>query len=78
MNTFNGAVCATNAPYGDSSSTTYSYYLSANGDTLRLCQTKTPATSSATGYPGEICWDTNYIYVCTASNTWKRSALSSF
>lgn len=27
---------------------------------------------------GVIAWDVNYIYVCTASNTWKRAALSAF
>ena len=26
--------------------------------------------------PGQICWDANYIYVCTATNTWKRSPLT--
>lgn len=32
--------------------------------------------SSSTGIIGQICWDANYIYVCTASNTWKRVALT--
>jgi len=36
------------------------------------------STSSATGTEGDIVWDTNYIYVCTATNTWKRAALSSY
>ena len=38
----------------------------------------TPASSSATGTAGQIEWDANYIYVCTATNTWKRAALASF
>lgn len=25
-----------------------------------------------------ICWDSNYIYVCTETNTWKRASLSSW
>lgn len=33
---------------------------------------------NSSGLPGMIVWDTNYIYVCTATNTWKRVALSSF
>jgi hypothetical protein len=33
---------------------------------------------NSSGLPGMIVWDTNYIYVCTAANTWKRVALSSF
>ena len=32
-------------------------------------------TATATGTTGQICWDTNYIYVCTATDTWKRVAL---
>jgi hypothetical protein len=38
----------------------------------------TPATSSATGTAGMISVDASYIYVCTATNTWKRAALSTF
>jgi len=32
--------------------------------------------STATGSTGQVCWDSNYIYVCTATNTWKRSPLT--
>ena len=32
--------------------------------------------ANATGSVGQICWDSNYIYVCTATNTWKRTALT--
>ena len=28
------------------------------------------------GNVGQICWDTDYIYVCTSTNTWKRSPLT--
>lgn len=38
----------------------------------------TPASASATGTAGSICWDADYIYVCTATNTWKRAALSTW
>jgi hypothetical protein len=38
----------------------------------------TPASSSAAGTTGQIIWDTNYIYVCVSTNTWKRSALSTW
>jgi hypothetical protein len=38
----------------------------------------TPSSSSATGKAGSIVWDTGFIYICTATNTWKRVALSSF
>lgn len=39
---------------------------------------QTTKASNATGNPGEICWDSGYIYVCTAANTWKRAALSTY
>jgi hypothetical protein len=35
-------------------------------------------TGTSTGLPGMITVDSNYIYVCTSSNVWKRAALSSF
>lgn len=38
----------------------------------------TPASSSATCTVGDSAWDTGFIYICTATNTWKRVALSSF
>jgi hypothetical protein len=49
-----------------------------NSDVLRLRTAKTPANASAAGNAGDICWDTNYIYVCVATNTWKRSAIVSW
>jgi hypothetical protein len=39
---------------------------------------RTPASASATGVAGEVCWDTNYIYVCVATNTWKRAAIATW
>jgi hypothetical protein len=41
-----------------------------------LSQTLTTKTSTSPGTAGQISWDANYIYVCTAANTWKRVALS--
>jgi hypothetical protein len=49
-----------------------------NGDRIRIGTAKTPASASATGATGEICWDASYIYVCTATNTWKRAALATW
>lgn len=37
-----------------------------------------PASASATGTTGEIRIDANYIYVCTATNTWKRVAIATW
>jgi hypothetical protein len=49
-----------------------------NGDRIRVGTAKTPASASATGTAGEICWDASYIYVCTTTNTWKRTAITTW
>lgn len=53
-------------------------YLDINSDTIRVRTSKTPSSASDTGTQGQIAWDSNYIYVCTATNTWVRSALSTW
>lgn len=40
--------------------------------------TSTPASASAAGTAGTIAWDASYIYVCTATNTWKRVAIATW
>lgn len=52
--------------------------LDINGDSMRLRTAKTPASATATGTAGQICWDTNYVYICVATNTWKRAALTTW
>jgi hypothetical protein len=52
--------------------------LQVNGDRVRIATAKTPASASDTGVAGEICWDASYVYVCTATNTWKRTAISTW
>jgi S1-C subfamily serine protease len=52
--------------------------LQVNGDRIRVATAKTPASATDTGTAGEICWDADYIYVCTATNTWKRTAISTW
>jgi len=52
--------------------------LDVNSTDIRIRNTKTPASSSAAGFKGTICWDASYIYVCTDANTWERSAISSW
>lgn len=40
--------------------------------------TLVPASASASGSEGQIAWDANYVYVCTATNTWKRVAIATW
>lgn len=37
-----------------------------------------PATSTSPGSKGDNAFDANYFYVCVATNTWKRVALSTW
>jgi len=48
------------------------------GKILRIGTAKTPATAGAAGNAGEICWDSSYMYVCIATNTWRRMAHASW
>ena len=52
--------------------------LDVNSDKIRVRSAKTPASATDTGNPGEICWDSSYIYVCVATNTWRRVAHSTW
>ena len=46
--------------------------VSVGGILSSLPQTK---AANAAGTAGQICWDSDYIYVCTATNTWKRAQI---
>ena len=37
-----------------------------------------PATAADTGTVGQLAVDASYIYVCTATNTWKRVAIATW
>lgn len=52
--------------------------LDVYGDKIRIRTSKTPSSATDTGVTGDICWDASYIYVATASNTWKRAAISTW
>jgi hypothetical protein len=52
--------------------------LQVNGNRIRIATAKTPSSAADTGTAGEVCWDADYIYVCTATNTWKRTAITTW
>ena len=37
-----------------------------------------PSTASSTGSAGDIRYDSGYVYICVATNTWKRAALTTW
>jgi hypothetical protein len=44
----------------------------------RLANTTPPATPTSTGTTGEVRYDSSYVYVCVATNTWKRIAFDTW
>jgi hypothetical protein len=52
--------------------------LDVNDNRVRVRTAKTPANASDTGNAGDICWDASYLYVCTATNTWKRVGIATW
>lgn len=60
------------------STTNPTMVLDVNDDMLRIRTAKTPGSASATGDTGTIAWDAGYIYVCVATNTWKRTVLTTW
>lgn len=53
-------------------------YFGIYTDRIWISGSHTPASASATGQQGDIAWDSNYIYVCTATDTWKRAAIATW
>lgn len=37
-----------------------------------------PGTATSTGTAGDIAYDSSYLYICTATNTWRRVAITSW
>tara|TARA_Y100001938_G_C7967104_1_gene367372 strand:+ start:81 stop:770 length:690 start_codon:yes stop_codon:yes gene_type:complete len=52
--------------------------LDISGSAIRIRTSDAPSNASDPGAAGEIRWDTNYIYVCVATDTWKRVAISTW
>lgn len=78
--TANAVVSPTVAASFTTTTSAFSGTLLANATTNAFCiaNSQTPASATATGTAGTIAWDTSYIYVCTATNTWKRIAIATW
>lgn len=81
---YNGAASTTRPPFAVNNHTTRlaTYWpdgvLEITGSTLRISTQSTPSSATATGVKGDVVHDTNYIYICTATNTWKRATLATW
>ena len=49
-----------------------------NDAVYSLNTSTTPASASESGVTGTVTWDSSYIYVCIAPNTWKRVAIATW
>jgi hypothetical protein len=78
--TASGVTASAKLLVGRASSTfTFDVNGSARANQFYLSALNTaPASASATGTTGEIRIDANYIYICTATNTWKRVAIATW
>lgn len=45
---------------------------------IKFTASNPPANSSSSGAAGTIAWDSSYIYVCVATDTWKRVAIATW
>lgn len=52
--------------------------ITSAASSINIALSSTPATSTSPGTTGDICWDADYIYVCIATDTWKRTALTTW
>ena len=43
---------------------------------LRVTTTTAPSSYTYSGTKGEIAYDTNYVYICVADNSWRRAPLA--
>ena len=44
----------------------------------RIATTGAPSAASDTGVAGDIRYDSGYVYIAVATNTWKRAALTTW
>lgn len=49
-----------------------------DGNLRQGVSTGVPAAAGATGVAGTFAFDTGFVYVCTATNTWKRVAIATW
>ena len=44
----------------------------------RIASSSAPSSATDTGVPGDIRYDSGYVYICISNNTWKRAALTTW
>jgi hypothetical protein len=63
----------------DSDTLSGSFSIDVSGVTGEITvEGSAPASATSSGTAGDIRYDASYLYVCVATNTWKRSALATW
>lgn len=52
--------------------------LTITGNNVKINTKKTPSSETDTGTKGAISWDSDYMYICIATDTWRRVPLSTW
>ncbi len=60
------------------SKTTLDEIFSISNNGICLPMNKTISSSTSAGTKGSICWDSDYLYVCVDTDTWKRFKLETW
>lgn len=45
---------------------------------VNFANTYVPANAAASGTVGQLSWDSSYVYICVATDTWKRANISTW
>lgn len=65
--------------FGDASNDTCRFTGSITiSGSLSLPSGSVPTSVSSSGTIGEIRWDSGAVYICIATNTWRKSTLATF
>ncbi len=75
------ATATQNTLYLISNGTGFDFYASGDDSSLRklnAASSSPPAGASSPGTPPQIAYDSMYLYVCVATDTWVRTALASW
>lgn len=65
-------------PVSNATQTALDLKANASDLAVKLEWTTVPATAASTGTAGQIAYDGSFLYVCVATDTWVRAALTTW
>lgn len=73
----------TGAPSGEKTSLAGTEYVPLSGNQVTKISTirnfvSVPANASATGTAGQMSYDSDFLYICTSTNTWKKVGIATW